>query len=102
MDSNIYKLLDEDEEDNGEIRETYKKIIGENAKSIQQRIKDVEMEVEEEEELKKGKKRVKSKAIVGKKNRELRMSSEIGLRTKAKLDKNKRRANLRAKSKGSY
>lgn len=102
MDSNIYKLLDEDEEDNGEIRANYKKIIGENVKSIQQRIKDVEMEEEEEKELKNGKKMVKSKAIVGKKNREVRMSSEVGLRTKAKLDKKKKRSTLRAKSKCTY
>lgn len=99
MDSNIFKLLDEDEEENGEIRKVYKKIIEDNCKSIQQKLRDVEME---EEEDKNEKKVVKSKAIVGKKNREVRMSKEVSLRTQAKLDKRKKKMSLKAKSKNNY
>lgn len=99
MDSNIFKLLDEDEEENGEIRKVYKKIIEDTGKSIQQKLRDVEME---EDEDKNEKKVVKSKAIVGKKNREVRMSKEVSLRTQAKLDKKKKKMSLKAKSKNNY
>ena len=83
MDSNIFNLLDDD---------------AEMPKSIQQRIREVEMKSNEKFD----KTEFKSKAIVGKKNKEIRRGRETQSRASARFEKRQKKQSLRSKSKGVY
>jgi hypothetical protein len=83
MDSNIFNLLDDD---------------AEVPRTIQQKIRDVSFKSEEKFE----KSEIKSKAIVGKKNKEIRRGRDSKSRSDAKLSKRQKKESLRSKSKSIY
>ena len=83
MDSNIFNLLNDD---------------AEMPKSIQQRVREIQLKSNEKFD----KNEFKSKAIVGKRNKELRHAKENLSMNNAKNEKNQKKQSLKSKSRSVY